>query len=112
MGLLKLFSPWFVNVATIKLFKRRVGLRSGHRPFTHTRPVTSVGSAHATLFDVSSQVVGSGILGLDRVVGQKLCPVPSPWILQHVPAHYIGRVGSGGPWAGVYAIVNIFLIMY
>lgn len=42
----------------------------------HTRPVTSVGSADATLFDVSSRV-GSGILGFDRIVGQKLCLVPS-----------------------------------
>jgi hypothetical protein len=39
--------------ATVDLFKRqrRIGSRSGHRPFStvHTRPVTSVGSAHGPM---------------------------------------------------------------
>jgi hypothetical protein len=97
----------------VDLFKRRVrvGSRPGRGPFimARTRPVPSVGSTRASLFDVSSRIFfGLGwvfwlwvgvFLGLGQVLGKKSRPVPNPWLIMGqklwpIPTHCIGHVGS------------------
>jgi hypothetical protein len=80
----------------VDLFKRRVGSKSGRGPFmtARTRPVPSVGSAWASMFDVSGRFLA---------LGQVFSGWVGFWVKNHgpYPARELLRVKNYGSYPPV-----------